>query len=65
MACHLFGTKPLSKPNAGLLAIGLLGTNFSEIRTGILSISFKKMHLKMLSVKWQPFCPGEDKLIHT
>ena len=21
-----------------------------------------KMHLNMLSVKWRPFCPGEDEL---
>ena len=33
--------------NAGLLSIGLLGTYFSEIGIGILSFSFKKMHLKM------------------
>ena len=37
--------------NAALLSIGLLGTNFSEIWIGILSFSFKKMHLKMLSAK--------------
>ena len=35
--------------NAGLLSIGLLGTSFSEIWIQILSFSFKKMHLKMLS----------------
>ena len=35
--------------HAGLLSIGLLGTNFSEIR--ILSFSFKKMHLKLSSAK--------------
>ena len=22
-----------------------------------------KMHLKILSAKWQPFCPGEDELM--
>ena len=37
--------------NAGLLTIGLLGTNFSEIWIVILSFSFRKMHLKMLSAK--------------
>ena len=37
--------------NAGLLLIGFLGTNFSEIWIGILSISFKKMHSKMSSAK--------------
>ena len=37
--------------NAGLLLIALLGTNFKEIRVTILSFSFKKMHLKLLSAK--------------
>ena len=37
--------------NAVLLSIGLLGTNFSEMWIGIMSFSFKKMHLKMLSAK--------------
>ena len=36
--------------NAGLLLIGPLGTNFSEILIEILTFSFKKMRLKMLSV---------------
>ena len=33
--------------NAGLLLIGPLGTNFSEILFGIQTFSFKKMHFKM------------------
>ena len=37
--------------NAGLLSIGLLGTNFSEISIRILSFSFKKIHMKMSSAK--------------
>ena len=37
--------------NAGLLSIGPLGTNFSEILIKIQNFSFKKMHLKMLSAK--------------
>ena len=37
--------------NAGLLSIGLLGTNFSAIRIGILSFSFKKMHWKLSSAE--------------
>ena len=35
--------------NTGLLSIGLLGTNFSEIWIRILSFSFKEMHLKLSS----------------
>ena len=51
IACRLFSAKPLPEPNAGLLSVGLLVTNFSEIRIGILSFSFKKMHSKLSSVK--------------
>ena len=40
---------------AGILQIGPLGTNFSEILIGIQTFSLKKMHLKMLSAKWCPF----------
>ena len=44
--------------NAGILLIGPLGTNFSEIQIGIQTFSFKKMYLKMGSAKWRPFCLG-------
>ena len=44
--------------NAGILLIGNLGTNFSEILIKIRPSSFKKMHLKMSSGKWRPFCLG-------
>ena len=37
--------------NAGILLIGLLGTNFSEILIEIYTFSFKRMHLKMSSGK--------------
>ena len=43
-------------------AIGPLGTNFSEFVINIQKFSFTKMHLKMSSGKWQPFCPGGDEL---
>ena len=48
--------------NAGILLIGPLGTNFSEILTEIHTFSFKKMHLKMSSGKWWPFCLGLNVL---
>ena len=48
--------------NAGILLIGPLRTNFSEIQIGIVSFSYKKMHLKMSSVKWRPFCLGLNVL---
>ena len=36
------------------------GTNFSEILIKIENFSLTIMHLKMLSAKWRPFCPGGD-----
>ena len=46
---------------AGILLIGTLGTNFSEIISKSLTFPFKKMHLKT-SAKWQPFCLGPNVL---
>ena len=51
--------------NAGILLIGPLGTKFSEILIEIHTFSFKKMHLKILSRKWRPFCLGLNVLICT
>ena len=48
--------------NAEILLIGLLGTNFIAILIGIQTFSFKKMHLKMSSAKWHPFCFGLNVL---
>ena len=48
--------------NAGILLIGPLGTNFSEILIEIHTFSFKKMHFKMSSRKWRPFCLGLNVL---
>ena len=42
--------------NAGILLIGLLGTNVSEILIQIQTFSFKKTDLKVSSAKWWPFC---------
>ena len=44
--------------NAGILLIGPLGTNSSEIIIGIRTFWFKKIRLKMSSGKWQSFCLG-------
>ena len=48
--------------NAGILLIGPLGTNLSEILNGIYTFSLKKMHLKMSSGKWRPSCLGLNVL---
>ena len=44
--------------NAGILLIGPLGTNLSEILREIQTFSLKKIYLKMSSGKWRPFCLG-------
>ena len=51
--------------NAGILLIGPLKTNFSEILIEILAFSFTKMRLKVSSAKWRPFCLGLNVLINT
>ena len=50
------------RTNAGLLLIGPLGTNFSEILIEILTFSFKKMRFKVSSAKWRLFCLGLNEL---
>ena len=50
--------------NAGILLNRSLRTNFSEISIRIQTFSFKKMHLKMSSAKWRPFCLGLKMLMH-
>ena len=42
--------------NAGILLIRTLRINFSEIVSEIYTFPFTKMHLKMSSGKWRPFC---------
>ena len=48
--------------NAGLLLIETLGTNLSEISIANETFPFKKMHLKISSAKWRPFCLGFNVL---
>ena len=45
-------------PNAGILFIQTLGTNFSEFLREIYTFFFMKMHLKMSSWKCLPSCLG-------
>ena len=46
----------------GILLNGPLGTNFTEMLIKIHTFSFKKIHLKMSSGKWRPFCLGLNVL---
>ena len=48
--------------NDGILLIGPLGTNFSEISIEILTFAFKKMRLKVSAAKRRPFCLGLNVL---
>ena len=48
----------ITRTNVGMLLIGPLGTNFSEMLLEIHTFSFKKIHLKMSPGKWRPFCLG-------
>ena len=48
--------------NAGILLIGPLGTNFNEILIEIRPFSITKIHLKISSGEWWPFCLGLNVL---
>ena len=48
--------------NDGILLIGPLGTNFSEILIAIHTFSSKKIDLKISSGKWRPSCLGLNVL---
>ena len=48
--------------NDGILLIGPLGTNFSEILIKVQTFSFKIMRSKVSSAKWRPFCLGLNVL---
>ena len=62
MAWHLLGAQAIIWTNAGIFLIGSLGTNFLENLIKIHTFSFKKMHLKMLFVKWRQFRLGLNVL---
>ena len=42
--------------HAGILLSGPKGTSFNELFIQIHTFSFKKIHFKMSSEKWRPFC---------
>ena len=48
--------------NAGILLIGPLGTNFSEILIQLVVFSFKKMRLKVSIARWRLYCLGINVL---
>ena len=50
--------------NDGILLIGSLGINFSDILIKIHTFSFKKMYWKLSSAKWPRFCLGLNVLTH-
>ena len=50
--------------SARISLIGPWGTNLSEFLISLQTFSYKKMHLKMLSVKWQPSCLVLNVLRH-
>ena len=58
MVCRVVDAQNIIRTNAGILLIGHLGGNFNEISNKIHTFLIKKIHLKMLSGKWQPFCLG-------
>ena len=48
--------------NAVILSIGPLGTNFNETLIELFTFLFRKLYLKMPSVKWRPSSLGLNEL---
>ena len=48
--------------NAVILLTAPQGTNFNELLTEIHTLPFKKIHLKISSGEWRPFCLGLNVL---
>ena len=61
MACHLFGAKPLPEPMLSYCHLDTRKQISVKNRIGILSFSFKKMHLQLFFAKVAAICPGGDK----
>ena len=53
----------INRTSADLLSKVHKGTNFSAILIKIQTVPFRKIHLKLLSVKRWPFCSGLNMLI--
>ena len=56
MACRLSGTRAIMRTNADILSTGPSGTSFNELLIETRTFSCKKIHLKMSSANWRPFC---------
>ena len=61
MACRLVA-QAIIKTSAGILLIGPLGAEFSEILIEIHIFAFRKTHLKVSSAKCRTFCLGLNML---
>ena len=58
MACCLFGAKLSSKPVLGYCQLDPYEQISVKFYSNCKNFSFTKMHLKISSANWQPFCPG-------
>ena len=54
----------ITQTNADILSIGPLRNKLQRNSDRNTKFSFMKMHLKISSAKWCPFCPGEDEFTH-
>ena len=65
MACRLFDAKPLYKPLLLYIVNWTLGNKRKWHLNQNEHFSYKKMHSKISSVKWWPFCLGLNTLMAT
>ena len=56
LACRLIWRQAITGTNAAILSIWPSGNNFTQILVQKWWFSFKKIHLKVTSAEWRPFC---------
>ena len=62
VACHLSRTKPLPEPMLTYCQLDPYEQTAGKFE--LKQNTFLKIHLKMSSAKWWPFCPGGDEIYY-
>ena len=62
MACHLFGAKPLSEPMLVYCQLNSREQISVKFKSEFYHFHSRKCIWNCRLLKWQPFCPGRDKL---
>ena len=63
MACHLSGATPLPTPMLPCYQLDAWEQTSVNFESKLKNFSFIKLHFKLSSAKWRPYCPGPWSLV--